>query len=70
MDEMAISDGVLLNATVILPQSFSLTSSDPPLMKGFPNYIVSSNPFPSSTCLPSHPAPKYPSYLSSLSGFL
>ena len=27
MDEMAISDGVLLNATVILPQSFSLTSS-------------------------------------------
>ena len=36
--------------------------SDPPLMEGFPNYIVPSNPFPSSTCLPSKPALKYLSY--------
>ena len=40
MDEMAISDGVLLNATVILPQSFSLTSSDPLLLEALLHYIV------------------------------
>ena len=36
--------------------------SDPPFMEGFPNYIVPSNPFPSSTCLPSNSALKYLSY--------
>ena len=36
--------------------------SDPPLMEGFPYYIVPSNPFPSSTCLSSNPALKYLSY--------
>ena len=36
--------------------------SDPPLMEGFPHYIVPSNPFPSSTCLSSNPVLKYLSY--------
>ena len=32
------------------------------LMEGFSRYIVSSKPFPSSTCLSSNPALKYLSY--------
>ena len=43
---------------IFLCQSFS----NPPLMDGFPHYIVPLNPFPSSTYLSSNPALKYLSY--------
>ena len=51
MDEMVISDGVLPNATVILPQCFSLISSDLPLLEALLHYIVLIYSIPPSTCL-------------------
>ena len=53
MDEMVISDGVLPNATVILPQCFSLTFSDALLLEALFHYIVPLCSIPPSTCLPS-----------------
>ena len=40
MDEVVISDGVLPNATVNLPQCFSLLSFDPLLQEVLLHYIV------------------------------
>ena len=51
MDEMVISDGVLPNTTVILPQYFSLISSDPFLLEALLHYIVLLYSIPPSTCL-------------------
>ena len=51
MDEMVISDGVLPNATVILPQSFSLISSDAFLLEALLHYIVLLSSISPSTCL-------------------
>ena len=45
------SDGVLPNATVILPQCFSLISFDPPLLEALLHYIVLLYSIPPSTCL-------------------
>ena len=51
MDEMVISDGVLPNATVILPQCFSLIFSDPLLLEVLLHYIVLLYSISPSTCL-------------------
>ena len=48
---MVIFDGVLPNATVILPQCFSSISSDPSLLEALLNYIVLFYSIPPSTCL-------------------
>ena len=51
MDEVVISDDVLLNATMILPQCFSLISSDLLLLEALLHYIVLFYSIPPSTCL-------------------
>ena len=51
MDEVVISDGVLPNVTVNLPQCFSLISFDPPLLEALLHYIVLLYSIPPSTCL-------------------
>ena len=51
MDKLAISIGVLLNATVYLPQCFSLISLDPLLLETLLRYIVLLFPIPPSTCV-------------------
>ena len=52
MDEMVISDGVLPNATMILPQYFSLIFYDPPfLLEVLLHYIVLLYSISSSICL-------------------
>ena len=51
MDEMVISNGVLPNTTVIIPQCFSLISSDLPLLEALLHYIVLLYSIPPSTCL-------------------
>ena len=51
MDEVVISDGVLPNVTVNLPQCFSLISFDPPLLEALPHYIVLLYSMPPFTCL-------------------
>ena len=51
MDEMIVSNGVLPNATVILPQCFSLISSDAFLLEALLHYIVLFYSIPPSTCL-------------------
>ena len=51
MEEMVISNGVLPDATVILPQSFSLISSDPFLLEALLHYIVLLYSISPSTCL-------------------
>ena len=48
---MVISDGILPNATVILPQCFSLISSDLPLLEALLHYIVLLYSIPPPTCL-------------------
>ena len=48
---MVISDSVLPNATVILPQCFSLISSDLPLLEALLHYIVLLYSIPPPTCL-------------------
>ena len=50
---MAISVGVLLNATVYLPQCFSLISPDTLLLEALLYYIVLLYSIPPSTCLSS-----------------
>ena len=51
MDEMVVSDGVLPNVTVTLPQCFSLIFSDPLLLEVLLHYIVFLYSIPPSTCL-------------------
>ena len=51
MDEVVISDSVLPNATVNLPQCFSLLSFDPLLQEALLHYIVLLYSIPPSTCL-------------------
>ena len=51
MDEMVISDGVLPNTTVILPQCFSLIFSDPFLLEVLLYYIALLYSISPSTCL-------------------
>ena len=51
MDEMVISDGVLPNATVILPQCFFLISFHPLLLEALLYYIVILYSILPSTCL-------------------
>ena len=51
MDKLAISVGVLLSATVYLPQCFSLISFDPLLLEALLYYIVLLYSIPPSTCL-------------------
>ena len=51
MDEMVISDSVFPNTTVILPQSFSLISSDAFLLEALLHYIVLLSSISPSTCL-------------------
>ena len=48
---MAISDGVLLSATVNLLQCFSLIFSDPPLLEALLYYIVLLYSISPSICL-------------------
>ena len=70
MDEMVISDGVLPNATVILPQCFSLISSDPLLLEALLHYIVLLSSIPPSTCLLSSFVLEFLSPFPQLSDFL
>ena len=51
MDEMVISNGVLPNATVILPQCSSFISYDPLLLEVLLHYIVILYSILPSTCL-------------------
>ena len=51
MDEMIVSNGVLPNATVILPQYSSSTFSDPLLLEVLLHYIVLLYSILPSTCL-------------------
>ena len=51
MDDVVISDGVLLSVTVNLPQCFSLISFDPLLLEILLCYIVLLFSIPPSTCL-------------------
>ena len=51
MDKLAISDGVLLSATVNLLQCFSLIFSDPSLLKALLYYIVLLYSISPSICL-------------------
>ena len=51
MDEVVISDGVLPNVTVNLPQYFSLISLDPFLLEALLHYIVLLYSIPPFTCL-------------------
>ena len=55
MDKLVISVGVLLNATVYLPQCFSLKSFDPFLLEALLYYIVILPSILQSTCLLSNP---------------
>ena len=51
MDEMVIYDGVLPNATMILPQCFSFIFFDLHLLEALLHYIVLLYSIPPSTCL-------------------
>ena len=51
MDEMVVSNGVLPNATVILPQCSFFISSDPLLLEVLLYYIVLLYSILPSTCL-------------------
>ena len=51
MNDVVISDGVLLSATVNFSQCFSLISFDPFLLETLLRYIVLLFPIPPSTCL-------------------
>ena len=53
LDKLAISVGVLLSATVYLPQCFSFISFDPLLLEVLLHYIVILYSILPSTCLPS-----------------
>ena len=54
MDEMIVSNGVLPNATVILPQCSSLIFSDDLPLEVLLHYIVLLYSILPSTCLPSN----------------
>ena len=51
MDEMVVSNGVLPNATVILPQCSSFIFSDPLLLEVLLHYIALLYSISPSTCL-------------------
>ena len=51
MDEMVVSNGVLSNATVILPKCSSFIFSDPLLLEVLLHYIVLLYSILPSTCL-------------------
>ena len=51
LDKMVVYNGVLPNATVILPQCFFLISFDPPLLEALLYYIVLLYSMLPSTCL-------------------
>ena len=67
---MAISVGVLLNATVYLPQCFSLISLDLLLLEASLYYIVLLYPILPSTCLLSSLVLKFSSPFPQLFDFL
>ena len=67
---MVISDGVLPNATLILPQCFSLISFDPPLLEALLHYIVLIYSIPLSTCLLSNFVLEFLSPFSQLFDFI
>ena len=64
------SYGVLPNATVILPQCFSLISFDPPLLETLLHYIVLLYSISPSTCLLSSFVFEFPSPFPQLFDFL
>ena len=70
MDKLAISVGVLLSATVYLPQCFSLISFDPLLLEALLYYIVLLFSIPLSTCLLSSLVLEFLSPFPQLSYFL
>ena len=70
MDEMVIYDGVLPNATVILPQCFSFIFFDLHLLEALLHYIVLLYSIPPSTCLLSSFILEFPSPFPQLFVFL
>ena len=70
MDKLAISVGVLLSATVYLPQYFSLISFDPHLLEALLYYIIFLYSIPPSTCLLSSLILEFLSPFSQLFDFL
>ena len=70
MDKLAISVGVLLSATVYLPQYFSLISFDPLLLKALLYYIVLLYSILPSTCLLSNLVLEFSSPFPQLFDFL
>ena len=70
MDKLAISVGVLLSATVYLPQCFSLISFDPFLLEALVYYIVLLCSILPSTCLLSSLVLKFLSPFPQLFDFL
>ena len=67
---MAISIGVLLNATVYLLQCFSLISLDPLFLEALLYYIVFLYSILPSTCLLSNPVLEFFSHFPQLFDFL
>ena len=67
---MAISVGVLLNATVYLLQCFSLISLDPLFLEALLYYIVILHSILPSTCLLSNPVLEFFSHFPLLFDFL
>ena len=70
MDKLAILVGVLLSATVYLPQYFSLISFNPHLLEALLYYIVLLYSIPPSTCLLSNLVLEFLSPFSELFYFL
>ena len=70
MDKLAISVGVLLSATVYLPQCFSLKSSDSFLLEALLYYIVLLYSILPSTCLLSSLVLEFLSHFPQLFDFL
>ena len=70
MDKLDISVGVLLSATVYLPQCFSLISFDPFLLEALLYYIFLLYSIPPSTCLLSNIVLEFLSPLPQLFDFL
>ena len=70
MDKLAIFVGVLLSATVYLPQCFSLISFDPHLLEALLYYIVLLYSIPPSTYLLSSLVLQFLSHFPHLFDFL
>ena len=70
LDKLAISVGVLLNATVYLLQCSSLISLDPLFLEALLYYIVILHSILQSTCLLSNPVLEFFSPFSLLFDFL